>query len=96
MRRALVLLLLALACCAEGAPISVEETEVDPCVEIVEAHCARVAECRGDSFELCVTGVDQYCPAWRPEAACVEDIWSAECAPEMPLPCSCGSGTSGC
>lgn len=84
-------LLLALSACTAQDPAPVER-EADPCLEIVEAHCLRVEECRGTSYELCVSGVDQYCPAWRPEAECVEDIWTAECSDEMPLPCSCGVG----
>jgi hypothetical protein len=70
------------------------ERQDDLCAEIVDAHCQRAEECRGTSYELCVTGVDQYCPAWNPEPArCVEDIWTAECTPEMGLPCSCGTGS---
>ena len=67
--------------------------------EIVDAHCQRVVECRGDSYELCVNGLwsaEPYCEAWNPEPECVEDIWEAACEEEMPLPCSCGSGTPGC
>jgi hypothetical protein len=91
-----VLLLAIAAGCAGAAPVAPVEAVAAPCAEIVDAHCQRVAECRGDSYELCVAGVDQYCPAWAPEPECVEDIWTAECALEMPLPCSCGSGTPGC
>jgi hypothetical protein len=92
-----ILLLAIAAACAGPVPVAPVEVTADPCAEIVDAHCQRVAECRGTSYELCVTGVDQYCPAWNPEPECVEDIWAAECEPEeMPLPCSCGSGTPGC
>lgn len=90
----LAVLVLLGACASDAAPIL--ERQEDLCAEIVDAHCQRVAECRGTSYELCVQGVDQFCPAWSPEPTCVEDIWTAECEAEMPLPCSCGSGTPNC
>lgn len=95
-RRAPWLVALIAAGCASSAPFAPVESVAAPCAEIVDAHCQRVAECRGGSYELCVAGVDQYCPAWAPEPECVEDIWEAACEEEMPLPCSCGSGTPGC
>lgn len=95
----LLAVLMSLGCAGAVEPTAPPvERQEDLCAEIVDAHCLRVVECRGDPslYDLCVEGVDQYCPAWRPDEACVEDIWTAECEAEMPLPCSCGSGTPGC
>ena len=95
-----VLASLGCACAIEPpvAPVEHQEDQAAACLEIVDAHCQRVAECRGNPslYDLCVEGVDQFCPAWSPEPTCVEDIWTAECVVEMPLPCSCGSGTPNC